>query len=79
MHLSEFQTKEVINVSTGRRMGMIIDVMIERDGQIKELILEERRGSKKFSTSREESIINWEQIIKIGDDIILVDTRTKPY
>lgn len=79
MHLSEFQTKEVINVSTGRRMGMIIDVMIERDGQIKKLILEERRGSKRFSTSREESVINWEQIIKIGDDIILVDTRTKPY
>lgn len=79
MHLSEFQTKEVINVSTGRRMGMIIDVIIEKEGRIKELVLEERRGSKRFSTSKEESVIEWNQIVKIGDDIILVDTRNRTY
>lgn len=79
MHLSEFQTKEVINVSTGRRMGMIIDVIIEKEGRIKELVLEERRGSKRFSTGKEESVIEWSQIVKIGDDIILVDTRNRTY
>lgn len=79
MHLSEFQTKEVINVSTGRRMGIIIDVVIDKEGNIKELILEEKRGSKRFMASKEESVIKWNQIIKIGDDIILVDTINKPY
>ena len=79
MHLSEFQTKEVINVSTGRRMGMIIDVIIEKEGRIKELVLEERRGSKRFSSGKEESVIEWSQIVKIGDDIILVDTRNRNY
>lgn len=79
MHLSEFQTKEVINVSTGRRMGIIIDVVIDKEGNIKELILEEKRGSKRFMVSKEESVIKWNQIIKIGDDIILVDTINKPY
>ena len=29
-------------------------------------------------SSREELSIEWNQIIKIGDDIILVDTRNKP-
>ena len=28
-------------------------------------------------SSKEESVIKWEQIIKIGDDIILVDNRSK--
>ena len=45
----------------------------------KELVLEERRGSKRFSTSKEESVIEWNQIVKIGDDIILVDTRNRTY
>ena len=77
MHLSEFQTKEVINISTGRRFGYIIDVIIDKDLKIKELILEEKRGSKRFMGSREDLSIEWNQIIKIGDDIILVDTRKK--
>jgi len=79
MHLSEFQTKEVINVGTGRRMGMIIDVIIEKEGRIKELVLEERRGNKRFTGGKEESVIEWNQIVKIGDDIILVDTRNRTY
>ncbi len=79
MHLSELQTKEVINISTGRRMGIIIDVTVDKDGKLKDLILEEKRGAKRFMASKEESIIKWQQIVKIGDDIILVDTRNITY
>ena len=78
MHLSEFQTKEVINICTGRRFGYIIDVIIDKEGKIKQLILEEKKGTKRFMSSREELSIEWNQIVKIGDDIILVDTRNKP-
>ena len=79
MHLSELQTKEVINISTGRRMGIIIDVTVDKDGKLKDLILEEKRGAKRFMASKEESIIKWQQIVKIGDDIVLVDTRNITY
>lgn len=79
MHLSEFQTKEIINISTGRRFGYIVDVIIDKEGKIKELVLEEKRGSKRFMSSREELSIEWSQIVKIGDDIILVDTRKKTF
>ena len=79
MHLSELQIKEVINISTGRRMGIIIDVTVDKDGKLKDLILEEKRGAKRFMASKEESIIKWQQIVKIGDDIILVDTRNITY
>lgn len=77
MHLSEFQTKEIINITTGRRFGYIVDVIIDNDGKIKQLLLEEKRNSRRFITSKEELTIEWNQIIKIGDDIILVDTRKK--
>lgn len=74
MHLSELQLKEIINITDGRRIGIIVDVIVENNGQIKKLILEERRG-RRFS--KEEYEILWSQIVKIGDDIILVDTRNK--
>ena len=74
MRLSELQLKEIVNVVNGKRIGMIIDVVVDEKGNISNLILEEKRG-KKFS--REEYSVLWNQIVKIGDDIILVDTRNK--
>ena len=47
MRLSELQTKEIINMTTGKRLGMIIDVIISTDGTIKSLILEEQKEYKK--------------------------------
>ena len=73
MRLSELQTKEIINMTTGKRLGMIIDVIISTDGAIKSLILEEQK-IKRLS-SREEYELDWKQITKIGDDIILVKDK----
>lgn len=73
MHLSDLQTKEIINMSTGKRLGIIIDVIIDNDGVIKSLIIEEKRGRR--LTNREEYELSWKQISKIGDDIILVQNK----
>ena len=43
MRLSDLQTKEIINMTTGKKLGMIIDVIINNEGNIKSLILEEKR------------------------------------
>lgn len=76
MNLSDLQTKEVIDIATGRRIGSIIDVIIDRKGNITKLILEDRKPSRKlFSTTKEDLDLLWNQIIKIGDDIILVDCK----
>jgi len=74
MRLSDLQLKEIINISNGKRIGIIVDVIVDEKGVIKNLVLEEKRG-RKFS--HEEYNVSWNQIIKIGDDIILVDTRNK--
>ena len=72
MRLSELQQKEIVNIVDGKRIGMIIDAILDDKGYIKNLVLEEKRG-RKFN--REEYNISWTNIVKIGDDIILIDTR----
>lgn len=74
MRLSDLQKKEIVNIYDGKRIGVIVDVVISENGSLVELILEERRG-RKFN--HDEFKISWKQIIKIGDDIILIDTRNK--
>ena len=73
MRLSDLQTKEIINMTTGKRLGLIIDVIINAEGNIKSLILEEKK--MKRLSSREEYELDWNQITKIGDDIILVKNK----
>jgi len=74
VRLSDLQHKEIVNIVDGKRIGIIIDVIVDEKGNINSLVLEDRRG-RKFS--REEYTIMWSQIVKIGDDIILIDTRNK--
>ena len=73
MYLSELQKKEIIDINSGKRIGIIIDVVVSQEGTVKSLILKERK-IKRF-TANEERTINWQQIVKIGDDIILIDTK----
>jgi len=76
MNLSDLQEKEVIDISTGKRIGTIIDIIISMTGNISKLVLEERKNSRKlFSKTQEDIYLDWKQIIKIGDDIILVDSK----
>ena len=60
-------------MTTGKRLGLIIDVIINAEGNIKSLILEEKK--MKRLSSREEYELDWKQIAQIGDDIILVKDK----
>lgn len=76
MNLSDLQEKEVIDISTGKRIGTIIDIIISMTGNISKLVLEDRKTTRKlFSNTKEDIYLDWKQIIKIGDDIILVDSK----
>jgi len=74
MNLSDLQLKEIIDVSSGKRLGAIIDVIVDSRGFITRMLLDNRRNrSKLFSNNKEEIYIEWKNIVKLGDDIILVD------
>ena len=76
VNLSDLQEKEVIDIASGKRIGTIIDVIISMTGNISKLVLEDKKTSRKlFSNTKEDIYLDWKQIIKIGDDIILVDSQ----
>jgi len=70
MLLSDLQGKDIIDIKTGQRMGTIIDVLINKDGQIQELSVQKRKFL--FFNSAAASV-KWSQIDKIGKDVILVN------
>ncbi len=73
MRLSEIQNKDVINLNTGVKIGNIIDVKIDpENGKIISFILEKKKFSNLFSNN-DEAEIYYEQINKIGEDVILVE------
>ena len=68
--LSDLQTKDIINVFDGKKIGMIIDVSLDREGKIIEMSVQ-RRKFIFFSCGTVK--IKWSQIDKIGKDVILVN------
>ena len=72
MRLSELQTKKIISVLSGKNIGSIIDVEINDTGNIVSLIIEQGRSSI-FNLNKESDIkVSWEDITKVGEDVILV-------
>ncbi len=73
MRLSDLQKKDIVNVNDGKRIGNIIDIHINLEGQMDEIIIEKSTFLISFFSSKNEISIKWDQIKKIGEDVILVD------
>ena len=68
-------TKEVINISDGARLGYVSDVEIDlQDGRLTAIIVPGAYRMMGFLGKEDDVIIKWENIKKIGDDIIIIDT-----
>ncbi len=70
MLLSDLQGKDIIDINTGQKVGQIIDVLINKDGQIEELSVQKR---KLWFFNSSVTAVKWTQIDKIGKDVILVN------
>ena len=75
---SELQCKEVICVSDGRRLGFISDVEIQvPEGCITALIVPGKCRFFGLFGPRDDYVIPWNCIRRMGEDIILVDIFPK--
>ena len=72
MRLSELQNKTVINLTDGKNIGKIIDLNIDEKGNATGLIVEKHKFIISYFSSNKEFSISWNQIEKIGEDVILV-------
>jgi YlmC/YmxH family sporulation protein len=75
MRLSEISGKEIIDFQRGERLGVLgqTDLVIdEENGQIEAFIIPTMRWFG-FGKKEKEVTVYWDQIKKIGQDMIIID------
>ncbi|ANY71036.1 YlmC/YmxH family sporulation protein [Paenibacillus algorifonticola] len=74
MKISDFQTKDVINIVDGKKLGHITDLELDlRQGRIDSIVIPQySRFMGLFGGPGGEVVIPWRNIVKIGADVVLV-------
>jgi YlmC/YmxH family sporulation protein len=71
--ISDFQTKEVVNILDGKRLGQIADLEIDlRHGRVEAIVVPGPGKFLGFFASGNDYVIPWRNIVKIGKDVVLV-------
>ena len=71
---ADLRDKEIINVSDGRRLGYVCDVDFDLScGAVSALIVPHKISLFGLFGKKDEYVIPWENIKKIGEDIIIVE------
>lgn len=74
MSTYDIRNKEVINIYDGRSLGFVEDVELNLEkGTIEAIIIPGEKGFLGLFSKSPELVIRWEDIRRIGDDVILVD------
>ena len=73
---TDLQCKEVICISNGQRLGFISDVLVELpDGKVCAIVVPGPGKLLGLTGHKDDFIIPWSCIQRIGPDIVLVDTK----
>ncbi|CAM3186845.1 YlmC/YmxH family sporulation protein [Sporolactobacillus spathodeae] len=71
--ISDFQTKEIVNVENGKRLGHIGDLDVNlTTGKIENLIIPGSGKVMGLFGRENDIVVPWNNIVRIGDDVILV-------
>ena len=71
---TDLHCKEVICINDGQRLGFIHDVIIQLPrGEITAIVVPGRCGLGGFGAPKDDYVIPWCNICRIGPDIVLVD------
>lgn len=81
MKISDFQTKDVINIVDGKKLGQISDLELDlRQGRIDAIVVPNQTRFFGLFGSGTDVIIPWKHIVKIGADVVLVKLEdVRPY
>ncbi len=76
IRISEMANLDVINLADGSIMGLIDDLEIDlKSGKVTGVIIPYDHGFWSFISGGSEHVVPWKNIVKIGDDVILVDCK----
>jgi len=77
-HSSDIRSKEVINLTDGRKLGTVMDIEFTYDGKIASLTLP---GPFRFTDfvrgDRGGLVIPWDRVQLLGQDVILVKLESE--
>lgn len=74
MRISDFQLKDIVSLSDGRKLGNIQDLDIDlKTGQINAVFVTNSARWRTMFQKDDEIKIPWHKIKRIGEDIIFVD------
>ena len=74
--IADLRCKEVINICDGCRLGFVDDVIVEvTDGRLIAIVVPGPCRILGLFGREDDYVIFWDNIIRIGDDIILVDVK----
>lgn len=79
MRFSEFSGKEIINLDNGERVGIVAqsDLVIDpENGEIESIVLP-ATSFLRLGKKRDEIVIPWNTIRKIGPEMIIIELRRK--
>lgn len=72
--VSDLRMREVINVLDGKKLGNIIDIDLDMEkGKVMAFMLPGQVKGWSIFSKREEIVVPWEKIVRIGRDVILVE------
>ncbi len=77
--ISDLRAREIVNIVDGRRLGLIKDIDIDLgEGRITAIILPGTSGGRFLGLlgKEEEIVVPWDNIRKIGLDVILVEVNS---
>jgi YlmC/YmxH family sporulation protein len=73
MKISDFQTKDVINIVDGKKLGQVSDLELDlRQGRIESIVVPNQSRFFGLFGGNTDVIIPWKNIVKIGMDVVLV-------
>ncbi|CEG26743.1 YlmC/YmxH family sporulation protein [Bacillus sp. B-jedd] len=73
VRISDFQMKDVINVADGKKLGNVTDIDINLNtGKIQAVVIGGMGKVLGLFGKEEDTVIPWSNILKIGQDVILV-------
>ncbi|MGI6112760.1 MAG: YlmC/YmxH family sporulation protein [Mahellales bacterium] len=73
---SELRQMEVVNVTDGKRLGMITDLEIDlKQGKVTSIVVPVSGGFLSLILKEKAIVIPWDKIVTIGEDVVLVNTE----
>ena len=72
--ISELEERQIINIADGKCLGSMKDIEVDlEEGRIRAIVLPGSTGLWGLLQNRDELLIPWENVVRIGIDVVLVN------